>query len=82
MLFSVEREYSNYFYHDIRSELSGHFENFDIDNCLEVIKKMEKRAFTYQDIEKKIENLGLNIEKNTLNRLLEKLYEHGAIGNI
>lgn len=82
MLFSVEREYSNYFYHDIRSELSGHFENLDIDNCLEVIKKIEKRTFKYQDIEKKIENLGLNIEKNTLNRLLEKLYEHGAIGNI
>jgi len=82
MLFSVEREYSNYFYHDIRSELSGHFENLDIDNCLEVIKKIEKRTFKYEEIEKKIENLGLNIEKNILNRLLEKLYEHGAIGNI
>lgn len=82
MLFAVEKEYSSYFYQDIRSELSGHFESIEIDNCLEIIKKMERRTFTYEEIEKKIESLGINIEKNILNKLLEKLYEHGAIGNI
>lgn len=81
MLFAVEKEYSSYFLKDIRSELCGHFEEHIIDACLDLIKKINKRTFSFQELKVKIKELNLAIDDKTLKNLLEKLFEYGAIGN-
>ena len=81
MLFAVEKEYSSYFLKDIRSELCGHFEEHIIDACLELIKRINKRTFSFDELKSKVDELNLSLDDKTLKNLLKKLFEYGAIGN-
>ena len=82
MLYAVEKEYSDYFLKDIRSELCGHFEDKQIDECLELIKIINKRKFTFNELPALITQAELSLDEKMLKNLFKKLFEYGAIGNI
>lgn len=81
MLFSVEKEYSNYFLNDIRSELCGHFEERIVDFTLQLIKLINKRHFSFEYVKNKAQEIDPTFDEKGLKKILTKLFEYGAIGN-
>ncbi|WP_196005487.1 P-loop ATPase, Sll1717 family [Citrobacter freundii] len=76
------RKYSSYLLREIRSELAGHLQDSDIDDCFALLRTVKKRCFSPDFIKEKYEKLNLSSDALTLNKILEHLFKVGAIGNV
>lgn len=82
MFTSVLGKYSSYLLREIRSELAGHLNDEEIDDCFSLLRSVKKRGFTHPFITEKYNSLKFNDESPTLNAMLSSLFKVGAIGNV
>lgn len=80
MINATEAEYSNYFFNEIKSELYGHFNQDDVNNCLSILTNFQCRSFFIKDLDKSISNTASEINEKTLIEILEKMFIFGVLG--
>lgn len=82
MFTKISKKYSSYLLREIRSELSGHISDSEIDMCFSLIRKVKKRGFTQSVIESKYAELNLGQNVLALDKMLSYLFKAGAICNV
>lgn len=80
MINSTEAEYSSYFFNEVKSELYGHFNQDDVDNCLNILINFQARSFFTKDLELYIKNNNSKINEKILSEILEKMFIFGVLG--
>lgn len=77
----LEKNYSTYFYKEIRNELFGHLSDEKIDNSFLLLKQYKEPEFTYDEIKAYYESK-INIYKEIdLDETLKYFFNFGVIGN-
>lgn len=81
MVYSAEKEYSDYFLKELKSELCGHFLEEEISQVIEILSSINKRYFYWDNILEKSRELEFSLEEKKLKIIFKKLFNLGFIGN-
>lgn len=81
-ILSVERRYSEYFYDEIKNELKGHITDEVIEEITALIKNQSKSRFSYEDIKQFERQRKGNLNKISLEKALQLMFDFSIIGNL
>lgn len=77
----LKAKYSEYFYQEIRNELSGHLTNEEIDKGTMLLKHYNKHIFTYNDISNYFCHNNPAYRDLDLDKILRVFFKFSIIGN-
>lgn len=77
----VKKAYSEYFFQEVRNELSGHLDDEEIDKGTLLLKQFNRYHFPYKDISTYFEENKLNYNNLDLDKLLRVFFRFSVIGN-
>jgi hypothetical protein len=77
----VQRDYSSYFFQEVRNELSGHFPDKEIDESALLLKQFNRPHFQFKEIEEYFKRNKLLYPNINLENSLAMLFKFSIIGN-
>lgn len=79
----TRKDYSELFLNELRNELASHFSSEQIEECLWIIKKINKNEFWLSELSQIIYTYGTDLKYYKTEREFYKFaYEFGIIGNV
>lgn len=82
MLKKANRGYSDYLLKEIRNEMHGHLEEFEISESFSLLRQFKKRSFSYAEIESFYSSNRQDYPHIDLKKILKALFDFGVIGNV
>lgn len=77
----LEKDYSLYFYKEVRNELFGHLTDKKIETSFLLLKQFKKFEFTYDEIKSYYDSKKKIYEEIDLDETLKYFFDFGVIGN-
>lgn len=77
----TKKQYSEYFYQEVRNELSGHLPDEIIDQSTLLLKQFNRHHFTYKEISDYFNNNKKQYNLINLDEILKVLFKFSVIGN-